>query len=146
MAGALIHSFTMIRSQARIPSPLLLLAVLYGAASFAHFWHNAEYLADYPNLPAWLLRWQVYATWLGIAAVGALGLVLLRAGHRAIGLVLLAVYAVVGFDGLAHYARAPMASHTFAMNFTIWAEVVAAALLLSFVLWRMLLTFRRVAH
>ncbi|MGQ0651943.1 MAG: hypothetical protein ACT4P4_06695 [Betaproteobacteria bacterium] len=46
------------------------------------------------------------------------------------GLALIALYAVLGFDGLAHYALAPLAQHTLAMNMTIWLEVAAAALLL----------------
>jgi hypothetical protein len=46
----------------------------------------------------------------------------------------LAVYAALGCDGLLHYTRAPMEAHTAAMNFTIWFEVVAAALLLATVL------------
>jgi len=34
--------------------------MLYAAASLVHFAHNAEYLADYPNLPSWLTRYQIY--------------------------------------------------------------------------------------
>jgi hypothetical protein len=51
--------------------------------------------------------------------------------HRAAGLMLLCIYALIGFDGLLHYGRAPLAAHTAMMNFTIWAEVLAAALLLA---------------
>lgn len=106
------------------------LLLLYLAASLLHFVHNAEYLADYPNLPAWLDRADVYFAWLGLAVVGAAGWVLHRIGWRIAGLLLIGVYAVFGFDGLLHYTRAPFAAHTPAMNFTIWFEVVAAALLL----------------
>jgi len=91
-----------------------------------HFAHNAEYLADYPNLPDWLSRSQVYIAWL---AIGLLGYVLYWRGQYLIGLVVLAVYAGFGFDGLLHYTRAPFAAHTIAMNVTIWSEVVAAAFL-----------------
>ena len=77
--------------------PALLL--LYAGASFVHFAHNAEYLSDYPNLPAWLTRLQVYRVWLGITAVGVLGYCLFRVS-RWPGLVILALYAAVGFDGL----------------------------------------------
>jgi hypothetical protein len=108
--------------------PALLL--LYCIASFVHFAHNAEFLTDYPNLPAWLTQLQVYAVWLGITAVGVLGYCLLRAWRR-LGLAVLAVYAAVGFDGLLHYTRAPFAAHTGTMNLTIWSEVVAAALVLA---------------
>ncbi len=104
--------------------------LLYLAASLLHFAHNAEYLADYPNLPAWLSRSDVYLVWLGQAAVGIGGYMLYRTGRRLAGLLLIGVYAVLGFDGLLHYTRAPLAAHTAAMNFTIWFEVAAAALLL----------------
>ena len=126
----------MASSRIQIPSLLLLLVSVYCATSFAHFWHNAEYLIDYPNLPAWLTRAQVYATWFGIAGLGALGLCLLRAGRQITGLSFLALYAAVGLDGLTHYILAPMASHTLTMNLTIWSEVAAAAALLSFVVWQ----------
>jgi hypothetical protein len=112
--------------------PVLLL--VYAGASLVHFAHNAEYLSDYPNLPAWLTRLQVYAVWLGITAVGVLGYGLLQARRRYLGLAVLAVYAVIGFDGLLHYTRAPFAAHTGTMNLTIWSEVVAAALVLAAVL------------
>jgi hypothetical protein len=108
--------------------------LLYLAASLLHFTHNAEYLADYPNLPAWLSRSDVYLVWLGQAAVGIGGYVLYRTGRRLAGLLLIGVYAVLGFDGLLHYTRAPLSAHTTAMNFTIWFEVAAAAVLLMSVL------------
>ena len=108
--------------------PALLL--LYGVASLVHFAHNAEFLGDYPNLPTWLTRAQVYAVWLGITALGVLGYVLARARYLRLGLSLLTVYAALGLDGLAHYSRAPLAAHTAGMNFTILFEVVAATLVL----------------
>jgi len=125
----------MTRFETVADSVLPALLVLYGVASFAHFAHNAEFLADYPNLPAWLTRTQVYAVWFGITAIGVLGYCLLRARRRLPGLVVLAVYAAIGFDGLLHYTRAPFADHTGTMHLTIWSEVVAAALVLAAVLW-----------
>jgi hypothetical protein len=110
------------------------LLLLYLAASLLHFVHNAEYLVDYPNLPSWLGRADVYFMWLGLAAVGAAGWVLYRSGRRLAGLLLIGAYALSGFDGLLHYARAPFEAHTPAMNFTIWFEVAAAAVLLLAVL------------
>lgn len=109
---------------------LLLLAATYCLASLLHFVHNAEYLSAYPNLPSWLSRSQVYAVWFAITSIGVIGLGLERGNYPLLGLILVAVYALLGFDGLGHYAVAPMSAHTFTMNFTIWAEVVAAALLL----------------
>ena len=106
------------------------LLLLYAATSLLHFAHNAHYLADYPNLPPWLSQADVYLSWCAVTALGVAGFILYRRGHRSLGLLLLCVYALIGFDGLLHYGRAPMAAHTAMMNFTIWAEVLAAALLL----------------
>jgi hypothetical protein len=109
---------------------LLGLLVLYACASFVHFAHNAEFLGDYPNLPDFITRSGVYFAWIGQAAIGLTGFLLYRCGWRRSGLLLIAVYAAFGCDGLLHYMRAPMDAHTAAMNFTIWFEVIAAAALL----------------
>ena len=106
------------------------LLALYAAASLLHFTHNAEYLAQYPNLPASWSRASVYLAWCGVTAVGLLGFVLYRTGHRRVGLTLLAIYGGLGFAGLLHYSRAPLAHHSTAMNVTIWAEVAAATVFL----------------
>ena len=110
------------------------LVLLYGAMSLAHFAHNATCLADYPNLPRWLSAGEVWLSWAALALLGLAGLVLYRGVHRIAGLALLAAWAALGFDGLAHYARAPFLAHTAMMNFTILAEVAAAALLMACVL------------
>jgi len=104
--------------------------LLYLAASLLHFAHNAEYLADYPNLPNWLDRYEVYLVWIGLAAIGIVGYALYRGGWRLAGLFLIGTYAGFGFDGLLHYTRAPFAAHTTAMNLTIGFEALAAGLLL----------------
>jgi hypothetical protein len=109
---------------------LLPLMLAYAGASLVHFAHNAEFLADYPNMPAWLSRFEVYGAWLAVTAVGVLGYLLVRGGRQLVGLPVIAVYAILGFDGLGHYTRAPMAAHTATMNATIWLEVLAATLLL----------------
>ena len=106
------------------------LFVLYAAASLLHFTHNAEYLAEYPNLPVSWTRADVYLAWCSVTGIGLLGFVLYRTGYRRIGLTLLAIYGGLGFAGLLHYSRAPMAHHSAAMNVTIWAEVAAAAVFL----------------
>jgi hypothetical protein len=108
---------------------LLSLALVHTAASLAHFVHNAAYLADYPNMPVWLSPAGIYGVWLAEAAVGALGVLLMLSGRRA-GLVLIAIYAVLGLAGLDHYTLAPMSAHTLAMNATIWMETVTAVALL----------------
>ena len=113
---------------------LFALSLAYGVASLAHFVHNAEFLAQYPNMPLWLSRSKVYCAWLLIAVVGATGIIVARSRFALAGLLIVAAYATLGFDGLGHYALAPMAAHTFAMNLTIWVEVGAAAALLVFTL------------
>jgi hypothetical protein len=123
---------------ARRPDGGVLAALLAcAAAGLLHHVHNAEFLQDYPNLPASLSRGQVYAAWLGEAAIGAAAWVLLRLNYKRIGLGTIGVYALAGFGGLAHYALAPMSAHTLAMNATIWLEAAAAALLLVAVARRM---------
>ena len=112
---------------------LLLLILVYGAASLLHFVHNAVYIQAYPNLPNWITSPGVYASWCGIAAVGALGYWLFRRISQAIGLFVIGIYALLGFGGLDHYVVATMGAHSIAMNATILAEVLAASVLLIFV-------------
>lgn len=109
---------------------LAALLLLYLAASLLHFAHNAEFLGDYPNLPTWLTRSDVYFTWTGLAVIGLGGFALYVCGRQTLGLCLIGLYATFGFDGLLHYSRAAFGAHTAPMNFTIWFEVVAAASLL----------------
>ena len=115
----------------KLPGTLLILMLVYGAASLLHFVHNAEFLADYPNMPGWLTRAQVYGVWLGVAVTGVVGYFLIRFGFELLGLMVIAVYAVLGFAGLDHYTLAPVSAHSTAMNATIWLEVAAAAVLLA---------------
>ena len=113
---------------------VLVLLLVHAAASLVHFVHNATFLADYPNMPEWISPGVVYGVWLAEAAIGAVGAILLLRG-RTIGLLLIAIYAVLGFGGLDHYTLAPMSAHTLAMNATIWLETATGALLLGFVAW-----------
>jgi ribosomal protein S18 acetylase RimI-like enzyme len=110
----------------------------YGAATLLHFAHNAQYLADYPNLPSSWTRGDVYGAWCGLTAFGVAGYVLYRRGRERLGLGWLAAYALSGFGGLLHYTRAPLAHHSAMMNLTILGEAVAALLLLANIvaLWR----------
>jgi hypothetical protein len=107
---------------------LAVLLFAYATASLVHHVHNAEFLADYPNMPAWITRPAVYAAWLCETMLGATGYLLLRRGHPAFGLSVVAIYAALGFDAFVHYALAPAGAHTAAMNATIWLEAAAAAL------------------
>lgn len=116
---------------ARIPGYLSALLAIYCGASLIHFVHNARFISEYPNLPAWLTSRTVYLAWLAVTAVGAAGIMVFRSGHRLTGLLLIAAYAALGFAGLDHYSRAPVSAHTLAMNATIAFEVAAAAVLLA---------------
>ncbi len=112
------------------PRALLMLLLTYGAASLFHHVHNAEFLPQYPNMPAWLPPAQVYAVWFGVTLVGVVGYLLVRRGYQLAGLFVIAGYAALGFDGLAHYGVTPLSAHTVTMNLTIWLEVATASLLL----------------
>lgn len=106
------------------------LLLVYAACSLAHFIHNAEFLADYPNLPTSWSRSTVYLAWLVMSAVGVAGWVLATRGFRIAGLLVLAAYSALGLDSLGHYVVAPLSAHTPAMNATILLEVTSAALVL----------------
>jgi hypothetical protein len=122
---------------ARSPERTLLVCLLaFAAASLLHHVHNAELLHDYPNLPASLSRGRVYGAWLAEALLGVAGWFLLRRGYPKSGSALIAIYALIGFSGLAHYVLAPASAHTLVMNATIWLEVVMAAVLLAAVVRR----------
>ena len=109
---------------------LLPLLIVYGVASLVHFIHNAEFLADYPNLPKSWSPALVYLAWTGMTMIGVTGWFLLSRGFRLAGLLALAVYAVLGLDSLGHYVLAPLSAHSAAMNATILVEVTAAGCVL----------------
>jgi hypothetical protein len=113
------------------PRHLGTLVVVYFVASLAHFVHNAEYIAFYPNMPAWITRETVYYAWLGITCIGIAGLIVFRFGLRAFGVMLVGVYGAFGLDGLAHYTLALCSEHTLATNVTIWSEAVAGLVLMT---------------
>jgi hypothetical protein len=109
---------------------LLVLLLVYAAASLVHFVHNAELIKDYPGLPPSWTRGGVYVAWFGLTAIAVCGWRLVSRGHEGVGLLLLAGYALLGLDSLGHYLAAPFSAHTATMNATILFEVVAAALVL----------------
>lgn len=108
------------------PSALLRASLaLYFVASLVHFAHNAEYIAFYPNMPAWLTRENVYVAWVAVTGVGAAGIAFMARGWLSVGALVLAAYGALGLDGLGHYALARCAEHTAAMNLTIGFEAIA---------------------
>jgi hypothetical protein len=112
---------------------LSFLAAVYGVASLVHFFHNATYLRQYPGMPAWLTAAGVWGAWCAFTAIGAGGYWVYRATSERVGLLMLALYAVLGFAGLDHYAVAPVAAHSATMHATILFEAASAAVLLLFV-------------
>lgn len=109
---------------------LLILLLAYCAASLFHYVHNAAFLDEYPNMPAWLSSVRVYLAWLAVTAVGLLGYLLVCSGFRLAGLVVIGIYGALGLDGFGHYGLAPLSAHTFTMHLTIWLEAVTALLVL----------------
>src|SRR5687768_1614630 len=103
----------------------------YAAASLLHHVHNAEFLADYPNMPRWLTPKLVYAAWLATTSLGLAGYVFLRKGNELTGLGLVALYGATGLYGLAHYALAPASAHGLFSNLSIWLEAATGFLLLA---------------
>lgn len=113
----------------RFPAHIWASIALYFIASLAHFAHNAEYIAFYPNMPAWLTRENVYVAWLAVTGIGGIAVVLSLIGKRMAAALGLVAYGGLGLYGLGHYALALCSEHTFAMNFTIWFEVIAGVAL-----------------
>ena len=111
-----------------LPRHLRILLVVYFLATLAHFVHNAEFIAIYPHMPAWITRETVYLAWLAIASVGVAGLIASRFGWSALGALLLGAYGALGLDGLQHYTLALCSEHTLAANVTIWFEAVTGVL------------------
>ena len=72
-----------------LPRRIQALLAAYFVATVAHFVHNAEYIAFYPNMPDWITRETVYVAWLAIASVGVAGLVVVRFGWTALGALLI---------------------------------------------------------
>jgi hypothetical protein len=58
------------------------------------------------------------------------GYSLVRRGYGVLGLAILWVYAALGLGGMDHYGLAPISAHTFAMNLSIWLEVLTVSIVL----------------
>jgi hypothetical protein len=114
----------------RLPRHILLLSAVDFVASSAHFFHNAAYIAYYPNMPSWITSDTVYLAWCVVTAVGIAGLVASRLRLHAAAAVFIAIYGALGLDGLAHYTLALCSQHTFLTNVTIWSEAISGLCLL----------------
>lgn len=126
-----------------LPTHMWVLVAVYFVASLAHFAHNAEFIAFYPNMPSWLTREYVYLAWLSVTSLGVAGLIVVRLGLHALGVFAVGAYGALGLDGLAHYSLALCSAHTFATNVTIWCEAISGLVLM---LASAVLLARRIAH
>jgi len=106
------------------------LVALYFVASLAHFAHNAQFIAFYPGMPAWLTAEKVWLAWLGVTSVGVAALAMAGFGLTTLGVACLGVYGAFGLDGLAHYTLALCSEHTVWANVTIWSEATCGVVLL----------------
>jgi hypothetical protein len=111
------------------PKHIWALLAVYFVATLMHFAHNAEYIAIYPNMPAWLTREKVYVAWLAVSSVGLAGLIVSKFGLRTLGALFVGAYGAFGLDALGHYTLALCSEHTLAANFTIWFEAIAGVML-----------------
>jgi hypothetical protein len=118
------------------------LLVAFFVASLIHFIHNAEFLADYPGLPKTWTRGGVYGAWAAMTAIGVIGWIVARTRFQLLGLALIAVCSLFGFDSIGHYFVAPVAAHSMAMHVTILLEVVCAIVLFGYTAWRFVTTYR----
>ena len=117
-------------SSTKVPRHVSALVAVYFVASLAHFAHNAEYIAFYPNMPSSITRETVYLAWLAITCVGVSGLAFSWLGLHAVGAFLVSAYGAFGLDGLAHYTLALCSEHTLVTNITIWFEAIAGLFLM----------------
>jgi hypothetical protein len=124
---------------------LTLLGGIYSIASFIHFAHNAFYLSEYPNLPAFLTSRGVWGAWCLIVALGAIGFLRVRR-HKTSGLLFILAYALLGFGGFEHYLVAPLSAHSLVMNVTIWFEAMSAAALSAYAIYSLYLSTRTPAR
>ena len=113
-----------------LPKHIQLLFLIFFIANLTHFVHNAEYIAYYPGIPAWLTREKVYLAWVAGVSVGLVGLLVTRTRFKLLGVSLIAAYGALGIDGLAHYTLGLCSEHTLVTNLTIWFEVLAGMALL----------------
>jgi hypothetical protein len=112
-----------------LPKHVQALVAAYFLATLAHFAHNAEFIAFYPSMPAWLTREKVYLAWLAMTSVGVAGLVAARFGWSALGALLIGAYGALGLDALTHYTIALCSEHTLTANVTIWCEAAVGVAL-----------------
>jgi hypothetical protein len=119
------------RTAARVLFRVLAASV---ASTVVHYTDNYVYFDEYPQ-PASLRRWQVYAAWILLTAVGALGYHLYRSGNRAPAYVCLVVYSYTGLSSLGHYLYGGWAEFSGKQHVFILLDGAAGLAVLAFVAW-----------
>jgi hypothetical protein len=104
-----------------LPRSIWALLTIYFLATLAHFAHNAEFIAFYPNMPQSLTRETVYLAWLAVTAIGVAALIATRF-LPVLGAVLLGGYGAMVLVTTRSLSRRVH----LATNFTIWSEVTRA--------------------
>ena len=99
-----------------------------------HYTDNYLYFDEYPQ-PASLRRWQVYAGWLLLTAVGVAGYRLYRRGLVAAAYVCLVVYSYTGLSSLGHYLYGALGEFSAKQHVFILVDGAAGASVVAFVLW-----------
>ena len=101
------------------------LVAIYALANSLHFAINADFIAFYPYMPAWVGPGTVYRAWMLVNAVGIVGVLLTLGGQQQAGAWSLVAYGLCGLDGLLHYSLDLCKDHDITTNLAIGGEAVA---------------------
>jgi hypothetical protein len=105
-----------------LPKRVWGLALIYGAAGFAHLAHNAEFMAFYPGMAEGYTKEAMYLAWLGVNAVALAAMAFALLDLGVLAALSLALYGALGLGSLSHYALGFWSEHTLAANASICAE------------------------
>lgn len=107
-----------------------------------HYTDNYLYFDEYPQ-PASLQRWQVYAAWLLLMAVGVTGYALYRRGFTPPAYVCLVVYSYTGLSSLGHYLYGSLDEFSAKQHAFIAIDGLSGAAVIAFVVWSAITRRRR---
>ncbi|MDQ4124552.1 MAG: hypothetical protein M3134_02985 [Actinomycetota bacterium] len=112
------------------------------ALTAIHYTDNYLYFDEYPQ-PGSLRRWQVYAAWLVLTAIGAAGYALYARGFSAPAYVCLIVYSYTGLSSLGHYLYGSLDDFSAKQHVFILVDGLTGAAVLAFVAWSVVTRRRR---
>lgn len=99
-----------------------------------HYTDNYLYFDEYPQ-PGSLQRWQVWAAWLLLTAVGVAGYALYRRGYAGPAYVCLVVYSYTGLSSLGHYLYGSLGEFSAKQHAFIAVDGLTGASVIAFVVW-----------